>query len=256
MTKRIYLTLLALFLSAGPLSVLYAQDSEDGPIWESIMLVPDNTKLKILGENMRKHNMKYHKEGAFKTTVYSIVSGPNTGKLVWMMGPLKYSDLDARPAAGGHDEDWRDNVMPYVKRAEQGEYWEGDNELSNTAMLADTPPGAIPVLLVRYWEVNPEHGHGVDAHLEMASKAIKAMPGANPWGVYDNHFIQGNLGRHLATVSFFKNWADLSTSRPFRTAFDKVNGADKWNTFVSNRDATFSNWWDEIWVYDKSLSGD
>ena len=82
------------------------------------------------------------------------------------------------------------------------------------------------------------------------------MPGVNPWGVYDNLFIQGDIGRHLATVNFYKNWTDLNTSRPFRASFDKLNGADAWNSFVSNRDATFSNWWDEIWVYDKYMSGD
>ena len=256
MKKIFYSILIAFFLLASPLSVIHAQESDDGPLWESIMLVPDNSKLKILGENMRKHNMKYHNEGPFKTTVYNISSGPNTGKLVWMMGPLKYSDLDSRPSAGGHDEDWRDNIMPYVKRTEQGEYWEGDNELSNTAVLADLAPGAYPILRIRYWEVNPDHGHGVEAHLEMSSKAIKAMPGVHPWGVYDNHFIQGNIGRHLATVSFFKNWAELGTSSPFRAAFDKANGANMWNRYISNRDATFSNWWDEIWVYDKMMSGD
>ena len=76
MRKTFYSTLLAFFLLLGPLSVIQAQDSDDGPLWESIMLVPDNGKLKILGENMRKHNMKYHKEGPFKSTVYSIVTGP------------------------------------------------------------------------------------------------------------------------------------------------------------------------------------
>lgn len=33
-----------------------AQDKEY-VMWESITLSPDNTKLKVLGENMRNHNM-------------------------------------------------------------------------------------------------------------------------------------------------------------------------------------------------------
>jgi hypothetical protein len=255
MKKIITTAVLTVCFLLGSLVALQAQEDAKEPIWESIILVPDNTKLKILGENMRKHNMKYHKEGAFKTTVYNISTGPNTGKMVWMMGPLQYSDLDTRPAVGGHDEDWRDNIMPYVKRLEQGEYWKGITKWSNTDMLS---AGAVeyPILFIRYWEVDPDHGFGVDAHVDMASKTIKAMPGVNPFGVYDNEFIQGKIGRHIATVSFHKNWAHLAAEWPFKATFDQVHGADKWEMFLENRNATFTNWWDEVWVYDKALSGD
>ncbi len=255
MKRLIISTILTFTLFLGGLIIAQAQESEQAPIWESIMLVPDNTKLKVLGENIRKHNIKYHKEGAFKSTVYNIVTGPHSGKLVWMMGPLQYSDLDKRPAAGGHDEDWRDNIMPYVKRIEQGEYWKDMVKWSNTDMLPNDA-SAHPILYVRYWEVNGEHGFGVDLHLDMASATIKAMPGNNPWGVYDNEFRQGKIGRHLATVSFIKNWTDFGTSWPFRETFDKVHGADRWDPYVRNRNATFTDWWDEVWVYDKALSGD
>jgi len=255
MKKTIITSLLTLCFVIGSLTTLHAQESTKEPIWESIMLVPDNTKLKTLGENMRKHNMKYHNEGAFKSFVYNIATGPNTGKIVWMMGPLQYPDLDTRPAEGGHDEDWRDNIMPYVKSLEQGEYWKEITKWSNTGMLAGDD-FVYSILFTRYWEVKPGNGFGVDAHLSMASETIKAMPGVNPWGVYDNEFRQGKLGRHIATVSFHKNWEDFDTGWPFRETFDKVHGENAWNNFISNRDATYSDWWDEIWVFDKNLSGD
>ena len=136
MKNTITTAILAGIVCLSSLATSNAQGNNQEPLWESIMLVPDNTKLKILGENMRKHNMKYHNAGAFKTTLYNISTGPNSGKIVWMMGPLQYSDLDTRPAAGGHDEDWRDNIMPYVKRIEQGEYWKGVVKWSNTDMLS------------------------------------------------------------------------------------------------------------------------
>ncbi|WP_297762219.1 hypothetical protein [uncultured Muriicola sp.] len=255
MSKKLISFIATVLLILGATTQLKAQEAQDEPKWESIMLVPDNTKLKVLGENMRKHNQKYHKEGAFKASVYNILSGPNSGKLIWMMGPLKFSDLDTRPAEGGHDEDWRDNIMPYVMQTEQGEYWEGDSKLSNTSMLPNDP-STYPILFTRYWEVNPGHGFSVESHLEMASKTIKAMPGVHPWGVYNNLFVQGKIGRHIATVSFHKNWTDFGTSWPFRTTFDEVHGANTWDSFIRNRDVTYSNWWDEIWVYDKALSGD
>ena len=105
-------------------------------MWEAIFLTPDNTKLKVLGENMRAHNRKYHNEGAHKATVYNVTTGPDVGKIIWMMGPLQYKDMDTRPAAGGHDEDWRDNIMPYVKKMEHGEHWTQDVKNSNTSIEA------------------------------------------------------------------------------------------------------------------------
>ncbi|MBT8281468.1 MAG: hypothetical protein KJO16_07810 [Muriicola sp.] len=254
MKKTFKCSLVAICLVLSSFSGIQAQESTEEPIWESIMLVPDHTQLKTLGENMRKHNMKYHKEGAFQSYVYNIATGPNTGKIVWMMGPLSYPDLDTRPAEGGHDEDWRDNIMPYVKHLEQGEYWKEITKWSNTEMLAGSGPD-YTILYTRYWEVKQDHGFGVDTHLAMASETIKAMPGVHPWGVYDNEFRQGKIGRHLATVSFFKNWADFDTAWTFRETFDKVHGANTWDSFISNRDATYSDWWDEIWVFDANLSG-
>ena len=251
-------TLSFALLTAMVFGALVTVEAQEGtmeePIWESIMLTPDNTKLKVFGENMRKHNQKYHNAGAHSVTVYTINSGPNTGKLVWMMGPLKFADLDTRPAAGGHDEDWRDNVMPYVKKIESGEYWEQDDKLSNTSML--TPDNSIyPILHVRYWEVNSEHGHSVDRVLKQISDAVKSMEGENPWGVYDNLFRQGNLGRHLATVGFSKKWAEYDEDPKFKAAFLKVHGNESWDTFILDYDQVLDNSWDEIWVYDKKLSG-
>ena len=85
----------------GTMITVKAQDeSKDYKMWEDIMLTPDNTKLKVLQENMRKHNMTYHKEGPSKATVYNISSGPNAGNIIWEMGPMMYKHNDSRPGEG------------------------------------------------------------------------------------------------------------------------------------------------------------
>ncbi|MDX1314772.1 MAG: hypothetical protein R3356_04665 [Eudoraea sp.] len=251
--KKAILFLFATILVFGYSEGLSAQETEE-PIWETILLIPDNTKLKTLGENMRKHNQKYHKEGPYQASVYNITTGPDTGKMVWIMGPLQYRHLDSRPSAGGHDEDWRDNIMPYVRRMQTGEYWAGDVKLSNTDMMGDDP-GDYPILFTRYWEIRQGHGFGAESHFKMVSETVKALPGENPFGIYYNEFQQGDLGRHIATVSFHKNWTDFEKNWPFRETFEKVHGANSWDSFVRNSDATFENRWDEIWVYNKELSG-
>jgi hypothetical protein len=254
MFKKVLTLVLMTPLLLGSYATLQAQEEAPEPIWESFYITPDNTKLKALGEAMSKHNKKYHKEGAHRAVVYNVVSGPNMGKMVWQMGPLGFSDLDTRPAEGGHDEDWRDNVMPNVKKMQSGEYWRQNNKVSNTEMLQGDDM-AYQILHVRFFEVEDGSGYQIDHLMDQIGKAVKDMEGENPWGMYDNMFRQGNLGRHLATVMFHKNWASYDQDRNFKDSFLKVNGKDSWDAFNKGMMSAFSNSWDEIWQYNAALSG-
>ncbi len=243
-------------IAFGAVFTINAQEDKSYAMWEAIVITPDYTKLKVLGENMRKHNQKYHKEGPYKSTVFNINTGPNAGKIVWQMGPMMFAHNDSRPAEGGHDDDWRDNVMPYIKKFNTIEYWRADEKLNNTDML-DGDISKYPILYIRYHEVARGHGYSVNGLLEQISKTVKAMEGVNPWGVYDNQFRQGfDIGRHLATVSFLKNWAKLDEDNKFKETFLKVHGENSWDAFIDGMNDSFKNSWDEIWVYNKNLSGD
>ncbi|WP_373074888.1 hypothetical protein [Zeaxanthinibacter enoshimensis] len=231
------------------------EENNDYVMYESIILTPNTTKLKVLGENMQKHNQKYHSTAPYSANVYNISTGANAGKMIWMMGPMKFADLDKRPAEGGHDEDWRDNIMPYINEMGTAEYWKADSKLSNLSMM-DGTPGQYPIIYVRYWDVEKGQGHNVDKFLETVSSTIKNMPGDNTWGVYDNQFRQGEAGRHLATVSFHKKWAELDEPNKFRESYNEMHGENTWDAFIKNNQMTFSNSWDEIWVYNKKLSGE
>lgn len=244
---------MALFI-LSPLTSLTAQETEDYSMWESFYMTPDNTKLKALGEAMANHNKKYHSEGPHRATVYNVVTGPNMGKLIWQMGPLNFKHLDSRPSKGGHDEDWRDKVMPNVKKLSNGEYWKQEDEPSNTEMLKGDDI-SYPILHIRYHEVDEGYGYQIDHLMVQVGKTFKDLDGENPWGVYDNQFRQGDLGRHMATVRFHKNWASYDTDIKFKESFLKVHGEDSWDGFIKEWDSTFSNSWDEVWEYNATLSG-
>lgn len=255
MKKLPTLLILSVLLLCGS-NVLTAQEETGSRMWESFYITPDNTKLKALGEAMAKHNKKYHaEEGPHQATVYNVVSGPNMGKMIWQMGPLKFAHLDNRPKTGGHDEDWRDNVMPNIKKLSTGEYWKEDAELSNLKML-DDDNAQTPILHIRFHEVSKGHGYNVDHLLDQISETVKAMEGDNPWGVYDNQFRQGyRIGRHLATVSFLKNYAEYDEPSKFKETFVKLHGEDSWQPFIEGMSDAMSNSWDEIWEYNATLSG-
>lgn len=254
MFKRTISLFMMVAISLGAVLTVNAQD-DSYTMFESLMLTPDNTKLKALGEAMSKHNKKYHATGPYLARVYNISTGPNAGKLVWEMGPLKFSDLDGRPSKGGHDEDWRDNVMPNIKKMNTVEYWKERSKISNTSML-DPNKVTHPLLYIRYREINKGKGSNITRLLKQISETVKAMDGENPWGVYTNEFQQGyTIGRHIATVGFMKNWAELDDDTNFKETFIKVHGDNSWQAFLDGMDDTFANTWDEIWEYNANLSG-
>lgn len=253
MTKQFFASLLMLAIMFTFSLNVNAQESEDYNMWESIMLTPDYTQLKTLQTNMRKHNQTYHKDGIHRAEVYNITSGPNAGNIIWQMGPTMFKHLDTRPSTGGHDEDWRDNIMPYIKKMHTSEYWTQDDKISNVSML--NSDNMRPILLVRYFEVSDDHGYTMNSFFERVSKTLKSIEGEHPWGLYYNDFLQGDLGRHVATVAFFKNWAELDEDIKFKDAFIKLYSENMWEEHQKTRDDTFTNIWDEFWVYNQQMSG-
>ena len=183
MIKKTITSILMLVLVFTFSNIVNAQESENYAMWQTIMITPDYANLETLQTNMRKHNETYHKEGPYKATVFNITTGPNAGKMIWQMGPMMFKDNDGRPSGDGHDDSWRDTVMPYVKEMHTIEYWSQDNEKSNTAMLSG-PEFSHPILFIRYFEINTEHGYTMDAHFKEISETIKSMDGEHPWGLY------------------------------------------------------------------------
>ncbi|OUR94275.1 hypothetical protein A9Q87_01105 [Flavobacteriales bacterium 34_180_T64] len=230
------------------------EEDKDYEMWESIMLTPDKKNLKVLSDNMRKHNETYHKAAPYEANVFNITTGPNSGNIVWEMGPMMFKHNDTRPGEGGHDTDWRDNVMPYIKKMHSIEYWKKNDKLSNTGSLTDNNSDH-PIMFLRYFEIEEDHGYTMNSVFKQVSATLKSLPGDNPWGLYYNLFLQGDLGRHVCTVSFYKNWADLDTDIDFKEAYEKLYGDKSWDNFLDTLDDTFSNRWDEIWVYNKHMSG-
>ncbi|MBK7342106.1 MAG: hypothetical protein IPJ06_02670 [Saprospiraceae bacterium] len=85
-----------LFALIMPIMLMAQDDKEGYAMWQTIYLTPNTANLKALGLAMASHNKTYHKTGPHQASVYNVATGPNTGKMVWLMGPLTYADLDTR----------------------------------------------------------------------------------------------------------------------------------------------------------------
>jgi len=231
---------------------LVAQDEEaKSVLFESIIIEPDFKNVAALRTNMAAHNKKYHGEaGPHQSMVYNISTGPNAGKIVWMMGPLSWSDLDNRPSDDGHDEDWMGNVVSNMEGTGAVEYWELDTDLS-----IPSTGEVYPLIYIRYHNIRPDQGYRVNGLLKKISATMKSMEQVKSWSLYDNQLRQGSAGRHIASVSGMHKWAEMEDDWNFKEAFEKINGEGSITGFGKEMGDVFSDSWDEIWSYDAFMSG-
>jgi hypothetical protein len=250
-TMRKLLFLLIGFILPG---LLLAQEEDKSyMMWETMIVTPDYTKLSAFSDAMAHHNKTYHNTAPYTANVYNISTGPNMGKLMWIMGPCTYTHLDSRPSEGGHDEDWATNVMPLIKEMSNGEFWKMNADLSNISPTG----GPYKIQRVRFHEVAKGQGYRMNGLLKKVSETVKAMEGDNPWGVFYNEWQQGfKIGRHVATVSYHNSWSELDDDRSFRKTFEKTHGENSWSGFLTEMQDVFSNSWDEFWVRNDKMSAD
>jgi len=229
---------------------LSAQDDDEGYImYETVRLQPNHADLAGLKKAMSEHNKTYHKDGVYTALVWNISSGPDVGKLVWMMGPCTYTDLDSRPS-GAHDDHWTSQVLPHIKSQKNGEYWRRDDDLSYKAGTQS------PMVSISYVEIREGQVHRLQGMLKKVSDVVKATDDGQPWSVYYNEFRQGwKIGRHIALVSAINSWSDFDKPDNFRENFEKHHGENTWNAFNLEWDDVFSDGWDEIWTLNTDMSG-
>lgn len=239
-----------LFLFILPLDIVAQEEQSEDVIYQSVLLTPDNTQLEAFQEAMAEHNQTFHNEpGPYHSNVWSISTGPNAGKILWTMGPLNsYAQLDDRPS-GDHDDHWQNVVMPTVKDTETVEYWRLDQELSNAV------EGDYSIAFVRIHKINSKYGFLVPDALKKLSETIKALEENPSWAVYDNEFIQGDLGRHIATMSFHNSMAEIDEEWDFRDTFEEVYSRGDWDRWTRTMDHIMEDQYDEIWVLLPELSG-
>ncbi len=231
---------------------LVSQDTEPYVMFESIILSPSPKTIPTFSQKMAIHNKTFHATGPYEAAVYNIVTGPNVGKVVWMMGPCTFTDLDNRPKGSAHDSDWAGNVVPLLNGAEHAEYWKRDDKLS----LPITRQTPYPLYYIRIVDVEKGQSYKVDALLEKLSAAVKSDPDQTNWSIFDNLFFQGyKTGRHIAFVTGMLTWSELDKDGKFAKVYNKIHGENSFNNFQKEWTEIFSDTYDEIWSYDAEMSG-
>ena len=227
------------------------EDQSQEVLYETVLLTPDHTNMKAFQKAMKEHNRTYHnKQGPYEAHVWAINTGPNAGKVMWVMGPFNtYSQLDKRPS-GKHDDHWLNVVMPTVSESGTAEYWRLNQDFSKSV------DGDYSIIFARTHKINSEYGFLFPDAMKKVSETIKAMDHDTPWLVYVNEFQQGDMGRHIISMSLHNSMAEIDEEWNFRDTFEEVYSKGDWDRWTRTMNLVMDDQYDEIWVHQADVSAD
>lgn len=227
----------------------YAQEENKSyEMYEITYLTPRTDRITELGEALANHNQTYHKDAPYKGHVWMINTGPHTGDLCWVMGPMTFTDMDSRPDSKEHMEDWTKNVMPNVKKVSDGEYWKRDDKLSYS------PEGSFTGKEIwTVYDIVPFEGYRFTALLEKVVEVFRTKNYPNYFSVHRSQFDGGN-GHDIAIGFGFKNYAFFDEDDKFWKDYEEVHGeGSRWKFFEEYREVVNSRY-EELSEYIPELS--
>jgi len=179
---------------------------------------------------VKSHNAQYHPQGAHFADLFFNVNGPNGGAYSWIMGPTNWAALDNRPAAGGHDDDWANNVGQYIETGSSPQYWNGNPNLSH---IAGDNFGSKAML----WLFDIKEGKAPQ-FAELIGKVKKVYEANRPTETFLfawNAFANAD-GQDAVMVWPMNKWAELDDQRDFGKEYEVVHGPGSWHNFLNQID--------------------
>lgn len=219
--------LLLLFALSLSLS-LTAQDDDGYVMFTTIHIDPLTGHDQQLLDGLKAHNEKFHQEGMDRADVWSIQSGPNSGDLSWVMGPVTWSHFDT-PLTDEHMADWNENVSAHANIGEFG-YWRLADGLSY--MPEDLQP---MVLEIRYLDIMPDKGNNARHLLESIIAVYEENELNSGFQIYYNAANSGE-GKDWAMLWFYDSWSAKDANMNFGEMYEKKFGEDSWDEFLEGWD--------------------
>lgn len=243
--KKVIFTL-AFLLSC----TLALQAQADYKMYIQLSLEPNLDQITLFEKNLAEHNKKYHSEGFMKAEVWKVLSGTNSGQYALWMGPLTYSDFDAREENKGHDADWNDNVLALCSEVSEMEWWKRNDELSYSPEGSETGKDVF-----RVYDVTSGQFYRFKEVLKKVVAVYKAKEYPDYFSVFYNEF-SSNSNRDVAFASGFKTWASLDEKSTFKSDFEEVHGEGSWIPFMEEYKASYNSYEDELSLRADHLGGE
>ena len=199
--------------------LITAQSSDDYVMFQTIKLTPKSGQSTKVMEGLKEHNDTYHTEGHTAVSVWQINSGEDAGSLSWIMGPLKWSDLD-KADDPEHIPHWMEKVDPYVEMGEW-QYWRLEDDMSYA------PEGFQPkVHFVRFFTIEARKRDEAKELFKTFFKIYRENNFDMGLHVFSNE-VPGEDEPQWAILWAYDNYASMDKNRKFWDLYEKSEGIDR-----------------------------
>jgi len=228
------------------------QAQSDYRQWEAGYVSVKSGQSEMFEKGIAAHNKKFHNADPYKIAVFSVLSGPNSGKYFVALGPVTFSQIEGRPTGDEHGMDWDKNVLPYIDSEDETSYW---REYKDALYRA---PGSDNFTRSRFrnFTILPGQHEQFETLVKQVANMykVKAYPAS-----YSVYFKWGaSAGPHAITEISVDHWSYFDRPDTFEKDFEEVNGAGSYKRLMEglelcvDRTKTF----DELIEYKPALSSE
>lgn len=245
--KRI-LSVLAIFA----FTVSMAQEKAPSVVFDQIMITPHPEKVAAFHKAVAEHNKQFHTDAPRQVAVYQIMTGPNTGKYIWNLGPCTWAELDERPMDPSHNDHWANAVAPTLTTESNATFWEFHPEFSS--MTSDFK---LNMLSITFYDIKRGIGNfdKIKPIMERFTKLYRATYPGDMFGTYTNVMGSTAEGRDLAIVGFLNNYSDMAKENPdVAEKYDAMHGKGSYEKDMTVWMEATQGAASEMWVYMPELS--
>lgn len=198
--------------------------------FEVLSMTPKLDKIDLFKKAMAAHNKKYHATAPYKASVAEILTGPNSGDYVWVMGPTTWTQMDGAPGAGEHIIDWEKNINPLCESIGEMSYWRDVKDARYDAEGSAT----FNKSAMRAYRVLPGQ---MDRYLEQMKKVAEVYRKKKYPGSFSVATIVGaTTGNNAVSFTNFEKWSWYDRGVILSKDFDEIHGAGAWTRFLEEMD--------------------
>ncbi|MDR8389544.1 hypothetical protein NC796_00255 [Aliifodinibius sp. S!AR15-10] len=209
-------------------SSVMAQEEEDqeNEMFRVDFVKPKINQVSAFEDALIEHNNKFHKD--FPVFIAFNVTGQYAGYYGAYMGPLTWTEWEARETTEAHDKHWLDVVLPLCDQIAETQFWRRLPRFETNPLEESSEKSIVTVLSVEQGEF-PRFMRTLEEWHETNQKS-KDFDGS--YNVYTRWFdnpdqiaIVGNLEEGLA---------EFDEQRDFRNRYEEQHGKQNWDLWLDD----------------------
>lgn len=194
--------------------------------WLVISLKPKLSEISQFEAGLTAHNKKFHTADPYKAFVFEVNTGPGSGSYMWVMGPITFTQTEARPTVAEHDADWNNNVIAHCESVGEVGYWRLDKDNSYMAENGSN----FTHSRMRWSSTYPGEGDRFGDQMKKVAEVYKQKKYNANFNVYWHY--GATAGPNVVTEMNFEKLSFLDEDINFRKDFESVHGDGSWSDFL------------------------